>query len=55
MTDPNPLREDEVAEVAKAIQDLMPAWLAEDGRVDDDALARAAILRLDQVREGRGK
>lgn len=32
--------------VSKAIQDIMPQWLAEDGNVNDDDLADAAIAAI---------
>ncbi|TKD50239.1 hypothetical protein [Sphingomonas baiyangensis] len=32
--------------VSKAIQDLLPAWMAEDGSVEDADLARAALKAL---------
>jgi hypothetical protein len=62
MTAPDPLREDEVEAVAEELWrvsaepehgdsfDGVGAW-RENFRIH----ARAAILRLDQVREGRGK
>lgn len=81
MTNPNPLREDEVEMVDNSVDQALRAalvrsaevmeWLADNQpdcfgweppypsttptiKVEAEA-ARAAILRLDQVREGRGK
>ena len=34
--------------VSKAIQDLLPEWMAEDGRVEDIDLARAALTALSE-------
>ena len=63
MTAPDPLREDEVREVAKAMAPVN--WLPFDPSLHGSPVnreaaqvrwlshARAAILRLDQVREGR--
>lgn len=56
LTAPDPLREDEVIEVANAIFQDCGGWFHErfDISVEDlEDTARAAILRLDQVREGR--
>lgn len=61
MTSPDPLREDEVEAVARAIaQDMspgsvrnVPAWV-ESRWPAFRSSARAAILRLDEVR-GRGE
>jgi hypothetical protein len=57
MTDPNPFREDEVVEVAKKMGECHGlVWDIDTGCHDHwQQMARAAILRLDQVREGRGK
>ena len=62
MTDPNPLREDEVEQVARAIADADCSGLRASGINADikhwrsfEREARAAIAALDQVREGRGK
>lgn len=58
MTAPDPLREDEVEAVARAMAIALDGYpYADDEPVIPDHLeaARAAILRLDQVREGRGK
>lgn len=61
MTDPNPLREDEVEAVAACLHGAVDDRAWSDSRIDMLSreewryLARAAILRLDQVREGRGK
>ena len=52
MTDPNPLRGDEVEAVAEAIARFSHKWhaLDQDGKDSYRIRARAAILRLDQVR-----
>lgn len=59
MTAPDPLREDEVMQVGEAIIMAQPAHHARDWqlnpiyeaeRLAGATLARAAILRLDQVR-----
>lgn len=65
MTAPDPLREDEVEAVAEAMHDEACLYFAippehreamwQDDRKGWKASARAAILRLDQVREERGK
>lgn len=62
MTDPNPLREDEVEQVARAIADADCSGLRASGINADikhwrsfEREARAAIATVNQMREGRGK